>query len=124
MPVSTQDTQLSREESERLAAAIASVDPEDPESYFAILGKRLREQNVDLPCVRISYTGVNQVVEATSSAGALPSLPNVLLYAFKVCASRFCLSDIPRGNWSLTLHRGHLLTSSCSTLKAPIRYTS
>ena len=77
--MSDQDAQLSREESEQLAAAIASLDPEDPESYFAILGKRLQEQNVELPCVRISYTGLNQVVDATSSAGALPSLPNVLL---------------------------------------------
>lgn len=75
---------MSRDEAERLAAAIATVDPEDPESYFASLGQRLREESVELPCVRISYKGLNQVVHATSSAGALPSLPNVLLYAIKV----------------------------------------
>lgn len=87
--------QFKREEAEHLAAAIASIDPDDPESYFSRVDKLLKERKVGIPCIRISYTGLNVVKDAVSSAGALPSLPNVLLMVAKVLVSllhaRFCV---------------------------------
>jgi hypothetical protein len=89
--------EFSREEAEELAGAIASVDPDDGGSYFARLGQQLKERGVDLPNIRISYKNFNCVKDAVSSAGALPSLPNVLLWFGKVLPC--CSSPLPDHDW-------------------------
>jgi hypothetical protein len=76
------ETDPSRVEAEELAATIASVDPDDLEGFFGRLGAQLKSRNV--PCVRITYSSLNSVQDAVSTAGALPSLPNILLWIVKV----------------------------------------
>jgi hypothetical protein len=76
---------LSREQYEALASTIASVRADSPDSFFARIAVLLKEHGVELPCVRVDYNHLNCVVDATSSAAALPSLPNILSKVFKVC---------------------------------------
>lgn len=76
---------INREEAEALAAVIQSVDPDDAvNSYFARLAERIKQDGVHLPRVTIEWRNLTCVVEATTSQGSLPSLPNVLLLIAKV----------------------------------------
>eukprot|EP00892_Ulva_mutabilis_P001385 jgi/Ulvmu1/11247/UM073_0019.1 len=75
---------ISREEAETLAAAIQSVDPNDGEhSYFARLAQNIKENGGELPRVTIEWRNLTSVVQATTSQGSLPSLPNVLMMGLK-----------------------------------------
>lgn len=75
---------ITKEEAEALAAVIQSADPDDHVTgYFAQLAQRLRDDGVELPRVTIEWRNLKRVVEATTSQGSLPSLPNVLLLIAK-----------------------------------------
>jgi hypothetical protein len=75
--------ELSIHENESLASAIASVDPDSKDGYFPRLASNLGK-GVRVPEVKITYRNLKVVVAATTSANALPSLPNVLQSMGKV----------------------------------------
>lgn len=72
------------DEKELLASAVADVDPDAPEGFFARLDRQLAEHGTAPPDVTIRYRNLTVVVDATTSAKSLPSLPNVLLKVAKV----------------------------------------
>jgi hypothetical protein len=76
--------ELTREEAELLTSSILSIDPDKDDNFFARLAKCINEDGRDVPAVRLEYSKLQVVVDATSSAGALPSLPNVFKLILKV----------------------------------------
>jgi phosphomannomutase len=76
-------------ENEDLARAATSLDPDSDDGYFSKLASYLK-RSVDVPQVKISYRNLKVVVDATTSANALPSIPNVLRSMGKVSLFIHC----------------------------------
>ena len=74
-------TKFSREEAEQLSKTVIDREADDPDGFFARLGRQVDD---NIPTVTVEWKDLQVVTEGKTSAASLPSVPNVFLNFAKV----------------------------------------